>query len=247
MNDSNLRPFCPSWLDDMKLKPIPFRVFLHLCRRAGKDGKCYPSAPAIAGACLINRKTVWPALAELEKAGLVVKGKKGFGQSNTYTLTFPAMEKEAPIDNLQSSQMDTLLDTLQSSQMDTLQSSQMDTLQSSQMGHRKGNPSKGIQRRESNKGKTQEELALLPFGNDFSLAWQNWEQHREEIKKKITPTSRKLTLAKLEHLTEAEAIEAINRSISNGWQGIFPEMKTASQPRTTPLDTSKRPGEYEPV
>jgi hypothetical protein len=84
--------------------------------------------------------------------------------------------------------------------------------------HPKGNPIKGIHLRVSNK----EEIEL-PFSSDeFRKVWTEWEQHRREIKKPLTPTSTRHQLKDLVSTGEAEAIAAIHRSIGNGWTGIFP-------------------------
>jgi hypothetical protein len=81
-----------------------------------------------------------------------------------------------------------------------------------------GNPLKGIHLRVSNK----EEIEL-PFSSDvFREAWTDWEQHRREIKKPLTPTSTRKQLEDLAKMSEGEAIAAMHRSIANGWQGIFP-------------------------
>lgn len=83
------RFFIPPWLDELDLKPHPFRVLCHLLRRAGDDGRCFPSASAIATSCRISKDTVWPALKTLEEAGLVTRLPKRFGGSNTYLITPP--------------------------------------------------------------------------------------------------------------------------------------------------------------
>ncbi len=55
---------------------------------------------------------------------------------------------------------------------------------------------------------------------DFLKAWTEWENHRKEIKKKLTPTTRKKQLKLLsEHPNEA--IEMMEQSMRNGWQGLF--------------------------
>lgn len=56
----------------------------------------------------------------------------------------------------------------------------------------------------------------------FRSAWAEWEQHRREIKKKLTPLSVKLAINQLASLGEKAAIEAIRHSIANGWTGIHP-------------------------
>lgn len=64
-----LKPFVPRWLDELGLRPIPFRVYAHLWRR----GESFSTAATIAEACRIKRDTVFVALAELEDAGLIRK------------------------------------------------------------------------------------------------------------------------------------------------------------------------------
>jgi hypothetical protein len=62
------------------------------------------------------------------------------------------------------------------------------------------------------------------------MFWSNWEQHRIEIKKKLTPTTKRQQLAKLAEMGEARAIAALKHSLAGGWQGIFePDNKSAKQ------------------
>jgi len=51
--------------------------------------------------------------------------------------------------------------------------------------------------------------------------WEEWTQHRKEIKKKMTPMTIKKQLQFLS-LHQKDHIKIINRSIMNGWQGLFP-------------------------
>lgn len=62
----------------------------------------------------------------------------------------------------------------------------------------------------------------LPFPSpEFAKAWESWETYRKETKKKITPTTRKAQFAKFIRWGEKKSIDSINRSIENGWQGLF--------------------------
>ena len=68
------------------------------------------------------------------------------------------------------------------------------------------------------------EGTALPFGPGFASAWDDWIAYRREARHKAwSPRSIKTQLGRLGKLTESEAIEVINRSIANGWQGLFPE------------------------
>lgn len=62
----------------------------------------------------------------------------------------------------------------------------------------------------------------LPFGTDeFRAAWGEFEQMRREMRKKLTPTSTRRLFVKLLRMGERDAIRALNRSVENGWQGVF--------------------------
>jgi hypothetical protein len=59
--------------------------------------------------------------------------------------------------------------------------------------------------------------------DDFEAAWGNWIAYRKERHlAKLKPRSVDAQLARLADLGEAEAIKAINESIAQGYQGIFP-------------------------
>jgi hypothetical protein len=84
---------------------------------------------------------------------------------------------------------------------------------------------------------TEKEEIELPFSSpDFLMFWGNWEQHRIEIKKKLTPTTKKQQLAKLGEMGEARAIAALKHSLAGGWQGIFEPQGAANTPTSIPDD-----------
>lgn len=71
-------------------------------------------------------------------------------------------------------------------------------------------------------------LVKLPFESDaFKAAWTQWEQHRREIRKRLTPTAIKLAFSDLEAMGEERAIAAIRHSISKNYQGIFEDRSAA--------------------
>ena len=57
---------------------------------------------------------------------------------------------------------------------------------------------------------------------EFRQAWTDFIAHRMEIKKRFTDRSKRMTLKRLSKSTVKEAIEAIEASILNGWQGVDP-------------------------
>jgi hypothetical protein len=70
---------------------------------------------------------------------------------------------------------------------------------------------------------------LLPHSDGFKAAWAEWETYRKEKRATLTPTTVKKQLASLAKLSEKDAVDRINQSIQNGWQGLF-EVKTGGNP-----------------
>jgi predicted transcriptional regulator len=52
-------------------------------------------------------------------------------------------------------------------------------------------------------------------------AWAEWVQYRKEIRKTLKPTTTKKQISFLEKYQD-DHVEIINRSITNGWTGMFP-------------------------
>lgn len=61
----------------------------------------------------------------------------------------------------------------------------------------------------------------LPHGERFSEAWQDWIEHRNQIRKPLTDAAIKKQLKMLAEYSEDDAVKIINQSIQNGWQGLF--------------------------
>ena len=57
---------------------------------------------------------------------------------------------------------------------------------------------------------------------EFRQAWTDFMDHRKEIKKPITDRAKRMTLKRLSNGTVKDAIDAIEASIANGWQGLDP-------------------------
>jgi hypothetical protein len=64
----------------------------------------------------------------------------------------------------------------------------------------------------------------------FKAVWGEYVTHRKEISKPITPTSAKKTMSQLDKMGHDAAIAAIEHSIANGWQGIFPPKGSNGKP-----------------
>lgn len=53
-------------------------------------------------------------------------------------------------------------------------------------------------------------------------SWNEWVSYRGEIKKKMTPATIKAQIKLLKDFSFDEQSEIINKSIANGWTGLFP-------------------------
>ena len=79
--------------------------------------------------------------------------------------------------------------------------------------------------RKEGKGKDRRVNAIdLPYqSEEFKKAWDDWVTHRKEKRKKLTPSTMKMQLKKLESIGEIRAIKMISYSIEKGWEGLFEE------------------------
>ena len=65
------------------------------------------------------------------------------------------------------------------------------------------------------------------FEDDMFLkAWNEFVEHRREIKHPMSERAANLILSKLKKFSVEIGVEAINRSISSGWRDVFPEKAT---------------------
>jgi hypothetical protein len=141
------RFFIPPWLDDLDIKPHPFRVLCHLLRRAGEDGRCYPSGESIAFACRIHIDTLWPALKTLEKAGFITRLPKRFGGSNAYVIHLPTSGKPGVIDKTSIDGKAGAIESLQSEENPGHHSAEIPGCQSAEKAGHKESPPKKPNRR----------------------------------------------------------------------------------------------------
>jgi hypothetical protein len=68
----------------------------------------------------------------------------------------------------------------------------------------------------------------------MAKAWDEWVEFRKEKKARLTATTVTKQFELLASLSsEAEAIECIQQSIRNGWQGLFPPRHVLMPKRPT--------------
>lgn len=73
--------------------------------------------------------------------------------------------------------------------------------------------------------------------------WDEWVEHRKQIRKKLTPNTIKRQLKQLEGMGP-DANDSIMQSITNGWTGLFPVRKAKKEPTNRQPATS---GKYNNV
>jgi DNA-binding MarR family transcriptional regulator len=221
-----MNPFIPSWLNQAGLSQAEFRVYCCLCSRADNVTRiAYPSAESIAKDCQMAKNTVWKAIKSLESnARLIERVGKKFGSSTRYKVLSAIGANDNPIENTTSANKIPIAETPIGAN-EILQSAQMDSHQSAQMDSHECNPKNVIQRRIS------KSEVVLPFDSElFRTSWREWQQHRIEKKKKLTPTSERLQLKRMASWGEERAIAAINLSIEKNWEGIFEPKQITTRP-----------------
>jgi hypothetical protein len=213
-----MKPFIPSWLNQAGLSQAEFRVYCCLCSRADNATRiAYPSAESIAKDCQMAKNTVWKAIKSLESNRRLIEriGKK-FGSSTRYKVLSSIGANDYPIEPSTSAN-EIPIEQQPIGANEILQSAQMDSHEC--------NPKNVIQRRIS------KSEVVLPFDSElFRTTWKEWQQHRIEKKKKLTPTSERLQLKRMASWGEERAIAAINLSIEKNWEGIFELKQITTRP-----------------
>jgi hypothetical protein len=228
--------FIHSDLDDAGLSPAEFRVLAHLSRRAGKNGICEPGIRSISQTCELSINTIRNAIAGLEKRRFIVASKRTKALTN-YRITIEAG----------------LAATVSATDTDRKPSvSKSDTICIKNEANlcqplihkviQEGNPRKVIQC--AKRKRFDARTVSLPFSSHaFQTAWNEWTQHRSELRKPLTATSTAKQLATLATYGEPRAIAAIGHSIQNGWQGIF-EPKAGHSPKKQHASTAQHDPRY---
>jgi hypothetical protein len=81
------------------------------------------------------------------------------------------------------------------------------------------------------------------FEDDMFLkAWNEFVEHRREIKHPMSERAANLILAKLKKFSVEVGVEAINRSISSGWRDVFPEKANIQSRKSKPFGKPSRLG-----
>jgi hypothetical protein len=264
------RFFIPPWLDDLDLKPNAFRVYCHLLRRAGDDGKCFTGGKAISTSCRISKDTVWPTLTLLEEKGLIRRIGKKFGASNNFLVMHSIGGNGGLNDSDAIGGNEGSIDSCQSAESEGFQSAEKEGCQSAEMKGQEEIPIKKSTLKKSNKSVSYEPSSdairlstlfksSLPTDYDIAPNWKtSWPKTFDQL------------IAKGRNLDEIEKIIRWLKAESNWWNPKFMEptklakrdtnkviwydrlkaemtsaKSSASPARHSPPDTTNRPGTYE--
>ncbi len=90
--------------------------------------------------------------------------------------------------------------------------------------------------------KQEPENAELPLPSWLNNElWEEFKQHRRDIKKPMTRLAEKKAIQKLELLKQLgnDPVQVINESMINGWSGLFETKKVIFQPKAPDKNTNK--------
>jgi DNA-binding MarR family transcriptional regulator len=197
--------------DTQGLTPGQKVVLLVLANRANKGSEAWPAIDSIARQSCLSRSGVKNALRELQSRQLLVK-KTRRNRANVYHLTLDQnLTKGSPSDRDKEESKGqsltegghsvtpkgTVTDPVVATQCpQTIKNHQVTTIEP--------------------KGGVQQNLNIE--------AWQEYMNHRKDMKlRKLTPRSEEKAKQELCLYTKVEQAHAIDKTIANGWQGIFPE------------------------
>lgn len=203
-----------------------FCVYVGLARHANESGKCFPSAETLSKYIGCNKKTVLRGVQRLELHGWI-QVDRALGAANRYTL-LPIVTRDTSVPG--SSGVNTPGTPMgpvppESLPRDTRVPTTRDTsgtLSKPNEVNQVSKPNKAVSR----KAKKTDGKVVIPAELDterFRQWWGEWKAYRTEKRNTLTDRTSKMQLKKMAKFGEPSACEAIEKSITQGWTGIFPE------------------------
>lgn len=201
----------------------------------GQNADAWPSQETLAAAMNATKRAVQKWQAELVAAGIIeVDSGKGCRASNRYRLRLDRLPQKgkscfAPNDEPDSSFTETNSEPRSSfietnSESDSPFDGRNSEPRSSAMAnHVRLNSEPRAHRKDKNYQEKDQAVALPEKLNcdQFRTAWAEWVAFRRESRKRLTPSTINKQLTMLAGWGPAKAVRAIERSIRNGWQGLF--------------------------
>jgi hypothetical protein len=79
---------------------------------------------------------------------------------------------------------------------------------------------------------------------EFQEAWNDWTEHRRQIKKKLTPLAVQKQFKQFVEMGVTRAVAAIEHTITKGWQGIQEPQGSGQYREETPAEFGRRVASY---
>ena len=193
------------------LTPGQKLVLLVLANRANKKSEAWPAIDSIVKQSCMSRSGVKNALRALGDRGLLFKELRR-NRANVYRLTLDPEATKGSFSNLYDAERRGHSVTA--------------------VGHPvtpKGSPgNRDIVTQCPQTQKNHQVTAIEPKEEEQqnlnTEAWQEYLDHRREMKlRKLTPRGEEKLKRNLCLFTKTEQADAIDKTIANGWQGVFPE------------------------
>lgn len=223
-----------------KLPPGAIAVYVVLARFSDATGRSHPSIGTIAGRLAMSRRSVQVHLRSLEAAGLVsIDPSPGRGSANTYTLLAPIGKDAAgcaPDRVDESARVQPAAPPNGADGCSGLRPQMVPMDAAGCAGGRSGlrtgaqpaAPHKDFFEKTKNskkkaRGEEEVEIPECLRSERFEAAWAEWLEYRTQRRLSRAPMTLARQLGMLARLGTDGSVEAIERSIRNGWQGLFEE------------------------
>jgi hypothetical protein len=205
-------------LERTDLTPAAKLVYAEIRDRLGDNGEAWPGLRRIAKGCGLGRSTVDGCIDQIEAAGLlVVERPRGnpAGTTNRYRLpgsphSVTYQKADVPKSGHRTCQKADTGRTENRTKSDSF--NQTHITKHKRKVRANGDPW---------------ELAQKAMSGDalrtdaFRTAWGEWVEYRRQTGRPLTPATIVRQIRKLEEFGHDAAIESIERSIGQGWQGLF--------------------------
>jgi hypothetical protein len=212
--------FIHSLVDDYGMSPSQFRIFCAFSRR----GKCFEPVPEIAKRIGLHPDTAWSAIRYLLQQKLVSRESR-HGQTSVYKIN-PASQWLPPT-GIKGAPENEGHALKPSKRHPKKRGTHLPGLKGCKGDPDQGSPIKVIQQAAAESFPPSLSSAL------FQQTWGEWKAYRMGLRNKLKFPDAQFAkqLSWIAQYPEAVAIEILNASIRNGWQGLFEPKGTNQRPK----------------
>ena len=218
------------WEVPADLSPRARLVLLAMADYANEENQCWPAYNKLQQKCGISRPTISKAINELIEFGLIARVRRradDVQMSNLYLLKMsknPREELSKPLSK-----------PLSKDGFTVTQRKNPNTEPKSKEGEIF---------EETSEEAIEAEVEFPAELNtpEFQTQWKAYEAYRRENRfRPLKPSSVKAKLKEMSDWGHAQALQAINDTIANGWQGIFPPKTPPNTPPQFPPFAARAP------